>query len=237
MREAIAFLTPFGGAAAPTHTTMKWFPAVGLAIGLVLGGVWWGAGELWPPVVAAAIVVAADLVVTGMLHLDGLVDSADGLLAPLSPERRLAAMADPHAGAFGVGAAVVVLVMRWSSLVALKPSPLLLGGLWGASRSGMALVARSVPYARPGGLAGSFLAGPGGDGVFGLAVIGLAGGGALAVAGRGWGGLAAWMGLSAAIAGVVLVARRRIGGFTGDVLGAAAMVGETVGLVLAAARW
>ena len=77
------------------------------------------------------MVIAADLAVTGMLHFDGLVDSADGLLPPLDgPDRRLEVMADPATGAFGVGVGGGVLLLRWASLASLAPSPALLGALW-----------------------------------------------------------------------------------------------------------
>jgi adenosylcobinamide-GDP ribazoletransferase len=230
MRRALAFLTPLGGAASPSPGALAWFPVVGAGLGLALGGIWWVADRLWPATVAAAVVVAADLVLTGMLHLDGLVDSADGLLPPLEPDRRLDVMADPATGAFGVGAAVAVLLLRWASLTALSPSPALLGALWCASRFVMADVVRTVRYARPAGLATAFLqpgARPLGGVVLGAVLIGLSGGDAVA-------GVAA---LAVASATVVAFAVRRIGGFTGDVLGAAGMVGETVGLLVAAARW
>jgi adenosylcobinamide-GDP ribazoletransferase len=231
MRRALAFLTPLGGAAAPTPAALAWFPVVGGALGLALGGVWWPADRLWAAPVAAAIVVAADLALTGMLHFDGLVDSADGLLPPLERERRLEVMADPAAGAFGVGVAAVVLLLRWASLAALTPAPWLLAALWCASRFVMADVARTVPYARPSGLASAFLA-PGPRPlaaaiVLGAVLVGLGRGDAVA-------GVAV---LGIAAGGVVRLARRRIGGFTGDVLGAAGMVGETAGLLAAAARW
>ncbi|HEV3401876.1 MAG TPA: adenosylcobinamide-GDP ribazoletransferase, partial [Acidimicrobiales bacterium] len=157
MRRALAFLTPLGGPVAPSPAALPWFPVVGAVLGLAVGGTWWAVSEVWPPAVAAAVVVAVDLALTGMLHLDGLVDSADGLLPPLDRERRLEVMADPRAGAFGVGAATAVLLLRWAALSGLRPRPLLLAGLWCASRSVMATVARSVPYARPSGLAGAFL--------------------------------------------------------------------------------
>ena len=80
MRRALAFLTPLGGAAVPDRRTLSWFPLAGGAIGVAVGGVWWGAERLWPPAVAAALTIAADLALTGLLHIDGLVDSADGLL-------------------------------------------------------------------------------------------------------------------------------------------------------------
>jgi adenosylcobinamide-GDP ribazoletransferase len=231
MRRAIAFLTPLGGATAPAPAALAWFPVVGAALGLALGGVWWLADRLWAAPVAAAVVVAADLALTGMLHFDGLVDSADGLLPPLERERRLEVMADPAAGAFGVGVAAVVLLLRWASLAALTPAPWLLAALWCASRFVMADVARTVPYARPSGLASAFLA-PGrrplGAAILlGAGLVGLGQGDAVA-------GVAV---LGIAAGGVVRLARRRLGGFTGDVLGAAGMVGETAGLLAAAARW
>jgi adenosylcobinamide-GDP ribazoletransferase len=199
-------------------------------LGLALGSVWWLADRLWAAPVAAAVVVAADLALTGMLHFDGLVDSADGLLPPLDRDRRLDVMADPAAGAFGVGVAVVVLLLRWASLAALAPAPWLLGALWCASRFAMADVTRTVPYARSVGLASAFLQSrrPLLSGVLlGAVLVALGGGDAMV-------GVVA---LALATAGVVALAVRRIGGFTGDVLGAAGMVGETAGLLAAAARW
>ena len=231
MRRALAFLTPLGGAVPPSPGALRSFPLVGVALGLVLGGTWELAHRLWAAPLAAAVVVAADLALTGMLHLDGLVDSADGLLPPLDRARRLDVMADPATGAFGVGAAVVVLLLRWAALASLAPSAVLLGALWCASRLAMAGFARRVPYARTAGLASAFLGGdrrlPVAGLLLGAVLVGLGGGDAVV-------GVAV-LGVSAAA--VVGLAVRRIGGFTGDVLGAAGMVGETAGLLAAAARW
>ena len=228
--RALAFLTPLGGAAPPSPDALAWFPVVGAGLGLALGAVWWLADHLWAAPVAAALVVVADLAVTGMLHLDGLVDAADGLLPPLEPGRRLEVMADPATGAFGVGAAVAVLLLRWASLAALAPSPALLAALWCASRLAMADFTRTVPYARAAGLVRAFL-GRRGRPVWGIVLgavlVGVGGGDAVV-------GVAA---LAVASAAVVGLAVRRVGGFTGDVLGAAGMVGETAGLLAAAARW
>lgn len=230
--QALAFLTPLGGAAAPSPSALAWFPLVGAGTGLALGGIWWLAERLWAAPVAAAVVVAVDLALTGMLHFDGLVDSADGLLPPLEADRRLDVMADPSAGAFGVGAAVVVLLLRWAALAALAPSPALLGALWCASRLAMADFPRTVPYARPAGLATAFLQ----QGRSRLPVAGILLGAVLTALGRGdaVAGVAV-LGMAAAM--VVALAVRRVGGFTGDVLGAAGVVGETAGLLAAAARW
>jgi adenosylcobinamide-GDP ribazoletransferase len=232
MRRALSFLTPLGGAVAPSPAALAWFPVVGALLGLALGGVWWLADRLWAAPVAAAVVVAADLALTGMLHFDGLVDSADGLLPPLERSRRLEVMADPAAGAFGVGTAVVVLLLRWASLAALAPAPWLLAALWCTSRLAMALVADTAPYARPGGLAGAFLE-PGARGHPELGAL-LAG---VLVVLAGGDGLAGVVALIVVASAVVALAARRLGGFTGDVLGAVGIVGETAGLLAAAARW
>jgi adenosylcobinamide-GDP ribazoletransferase len=243
----VSFLTPLGGARPPAPGALAWFPPVGLALGAGLGAVWWAADGLWPPAMAAAVVVGADLGLTGLLHVDGLVDAADGLLAHGLPrERRLEVMHAPEAGAFGVAAAGAVLLLRWSALASLRPSPPLLGALWCLSRTAMAAIALSLPYARPGGgLATAFLPPPAGGAGAGAGTPSLmpvvAGGLALAVPAavlwRPVPGLAALAAAALAATGVALAARRRLGGFTGDVLGAAGMLAETAGLVVAAARW
>jgi adenosylcobinamide-GDP ribazoletransferase len=169
-----------------------------------------------------------------MLHFDGLLDSADGLLAHLPRDRRLAVMSSPEIGAFGVATGLAVLLARWAAIATIRPAPLLLAGLWCCSRTLMAAVMRVVPYAREGGgLASAFL---GGAVSIAVAVGGLA---ALLLA-AGWRTVAGPVAVLAAAgsgAGVVLLARRKLGGFTGDVLGAAGVVAETVGLVVAVAKW
>ena len=236
MRRSLAFLTPLGRASVPSPAALNWFPIVGAGLGLALGAVWWASDRLWPRLVAAALVVAADLALTGLLHLDGLVDAADGLLPPMDRQRRLQVMTSPDVGAFGVGTAVSVLLLRWAALSGQTSSPALLGGLWCASRTAMAVTVTSCPYARPGGLATAFLTEPARH-RWALAAGGLGLAAVLAGVGRGWPGLAAVAAVLVAGAAVVALARRRVGGFTGDVLGAAGMVGETAGLVVAAARW
>ena len=232
--QAVAFLTALGRARRPTPGAVPWFPVVGAALGLLLGLAWWGAARAWPPLVAAAVVVAADLALTGLLHLDGLVDSADGLLPHLDRQRRLEVMRAPDTGAFGVGAAGTVLLMRWSALGVMHPHPLLLGALWGGSRTGMALTIGHVPYARDEGIARDFTGGS-----RHTLLLGAAGAGALALA-AAWAvpaGPAAVAAAFVAFGLVVGLGVRRLGGFTGDVLGAAGLVAETVGLGVAAARW
>lgn len=250
MRAAIAFLTPFGGAATPSRRAMGWFPVVGVVIGLAVGGAWWGSGRLFPVTVAAAVAVAADAVFTGCLHLDGLADAADGLLPPLTRARRLEVMGDPALGAFGVVALAVVLLLRFAAFASVRPAVLVVAALWGTSRAAMVVMSRVLPYARHDGLASAFLAAAGGAGgdddvvrrgssdptlvLVGIGVLLCVG---LSIGGRGLHGLAAVAAAAVAAAAVGLLARRRIGGFTGDVLGAAGVVSETVGLLVLTAHW
>ncbi len=233
MRAALGFLTVVGGAAPPDDRAPAWFGVVGAAVGLAVGGAWWVAGELWPPLLAAVIAVGVDAALTGFLHLDGLADSADGLLPPVDRARRLAIMAAPDVGAFGVVALVVVLVARVAALAALAPDVALVAGLWAASRSGMALTMALVPYARAGGLADGFA----GRSATPAVVTALAALAVVVAALGGWAGPATALATAGAFAAVVALAARRIGGYTGDVLGAAGVVAETVGLLVAAARW
>ncbi|MDQ1394475.1 MAG: adenosylcobinamide-GDP ribazoletransferase [Acidimicrobiaceae bacterium] len=234
IRGAVAFLTPFGGSARPSPEAVAWFPVVGAALGLFLGGFWWVAVKAWPAPLAAALVVAGDLGLTGMLHFDGLLDSADGLLAHLPRSRRLTVMSSPEVGAFGVAVGGAVLLARWAALATIRPAPLLVAGLWCSSRTLMAGVMRVVPYARDGGgLASAFLGRAGGVAI----VLGIVTALALAAGWRGVAGPAAILAAVGGGVGVVLLARRKVGGFTGDVLGAAGVVAETVGLIVAAAKW
>jgi cobalamin synthase/adenosyl cobinamide kinase/adenosyl cobinamide phosphate guanylyltransferase len=236
LRQAVGFLTPLGGPAAPGPAALAWFPLVGALLGLALGGIWWGTEDRLGPLAAAALVVVADLALTGALHFDGLLDSADGLLPHLPAERRLAVMGDPHVGAFAVAAGGSALLLRTAALAALGAArPLLLAALWGLARTAMAVTALSGRYARGHGLASSFLPG---HGEAAAVVVPAVVGAVLAV------GLAAADDLRCVIAvlaaglgaaGVAAVARRRIGGFTGDTLGAAGVVAETAGLLVAAA--
>ena len=230
MRTALAFLTPVPvGGRVPDGGTLAWFPAAGLLVGFAVGAAWWGAGEWWPLLVAAGIAVLVDAVLTGALHLDGLADTADGLLPHLDgPARRKEVMAAPDVGAFGLVAVVVVLGLRWSALASLAPDAVLVAALWCASRTAMAIALRQGPYVG-GGLGTAFAGGA----TWPLALgLGVATGLAFAA-----GEPAALAATLAGVVAVVALGHRRLGGVTGDVLGAAGVVGETLGLLAASASW
>ncbi len=242
--SALSLLTIIGRGAGAGPEAVVWFPLVGALLGSGLGVVWWAFGRVLPALVSGGLVVAADLVITGMLHADGLVDSADGLLPHLDRARRLEVMADPRVGAFGVTAAVAALIVRVGAVTSIAHGSvlrdvLLLGGIWVASRSLMALAMIRLTYVRDGGLASAF-GGRGGVGSWmqpAVLVLGLV---AALVAVLVWRPIAGGAVLAAEIAGfgsVLLLSQRRLGGYTGDVLGAAGVVGETLALVVASAKW
>jgi len=232
LRAAVSFLTVAGTGAPPTPAALDWFPVVGAVVGLLLGLLWRLGTALAAPVLAAAVVVAADAAATGALHLDGVVDTADALLPPMPRARRLAVMRDPRAGAFGVVAVVTVVLVRAAALATFATGrPLLLAALWCASRTTMAVIVRAVPYARRDGLATGF---GGRRPVAAVAVVGFALA-ALLAAIDGASALAAVPAVAVGAAAVTALAVRRLGGYTGDTIGAAGVIGETFALVVAAA--
>ena len=227
--SAWGFLTLLGRAGIPDARTFAWFPVVGALLGGLVATTWWGTNILWSPLVAAGMVVAVDLALTGLLHVDGLADSADGLLPHLERDRRLEVMRRTEVGSFALGLVPLTLGLRWAGLATAPIEPLTLIALWTASRTLAALVPKLVPYARAEGLASAFL-GP--DATSGWLITPWF---AVSIA-IGWmsadvRGVLALAVLVVFGAAVVSLARRRIGGFTGDVLGATILIGETAGLL------
>jgi adenosylcobinamide-GDP ribazoletransferase len=229
---ALVFLTVVGRGQATGPKAVPWFPVVGALLGSAVGGVWWGAERWWPPAVAGAIAVASDLALTGLLHLDGLADAADGLLPPMERDRRMAVMSRPDVGAFAIGVVGTVLPLRVASFASMGPRVALVAALWCASRTVMAVALAALPPARPDGMTATFR----GTSPVVPAVVGLVLCAALAAPDPAR-TAAALAGLVVGAGAVLLLSLRRLGGVTGDVLGAAGLVGETVGLVVAAARW
>ena len=227
MRAALAFLTPLGGARTPSATTPVWFPVVGALVGAGVGGAWGAAYELLESIaIAAALAVVVDLALTGMLHVDGLADSADGLLPHLpSTGRRLEVMAAPDVGAFGVAVVGGALLVRFAALASTEPDVGAVIAVWAVARAVAALVLVTGTYARGDGLASAFTGGA-------TAPVWIVGAVTAVVATL----LAGPAAVACAVAGyaVVVLAHARIGGYTGDVLGAAIVVGETAGLLVVA---
>jgi adenosylcobinamide-GDP ribazoletransferase len=230
VREAVAFLTvlPAGGGRL-TRRAAPWFALVGAALGALAGGAALGLAEIVPPLVAGALAVALELALTGALHADGLADSADGL-GGRDRERALAIMRDHALGAYGASALVLDLLVKAAALGALAHAGELLPvvAAFALSRAAALPLAAALPYARPGEGTGRAL-----DGLT-WPVAALATVPALALAALA-GAYAAVAAAVAVTAGVGALAHRRLGGVTGDVMGAAIELTATAALVTAVA--
>lgn len=97
----------------------RYSPLVGCIVGTVGAGVYAGAAFLWPPEVAAALALAATIYTTGAFHEDGFADFCDGFGGGWTKERVLEIMKDSRTGAYGVVGAALMLLVRWTGLVAL----------------------------------------------------------------------------------------------------------------------
>ena len=230
---ALAFLTriPVRRALGPADVARGavLFPVVGAGVG-ALSGV--AAALLYPsvpPLAAAGVAVAVELVVTGAMHVDALADTADAAGAQ-TRERALEIMRDSRVGSFGAAALVADLLTRAAAIAGLAASPV--GALVAAgalSRAAALPLAAALPYARAEGGPGSVLTGRlHWVSAVGAVVIALG----VAVAVMGIDGL--WAAAGAAGTAVVLgaVFRQWLGGVTGDALGAVTELSGTVALLV-----
>jgi adenosylcobinamide-GDP ribazoletransferase len=222
---------PRRGAAGDLGRAAGWFPVVGLGLGACLALASLAADRLVPPGVGAMLLVALWAGLTGGLHLDGLADASDGLGGGWSRERALSIMRDARSGPFGVTAIVLVLGLKAATVATLPEGlawrALVLAPVLG--RAGPLLLVRLCPAARPDGAGHALATGARWPGLLsgGLAAI------VVAVLMLG-----AWSALPLAVSallawGWAVYLRRRIGGFTGDTLGALVEVTEAATLTLA----
>lgn len=135
-----------------------YFPLVGLFLGLLLA--WLDAllQLAFPISVSSAVVLVALVLLTGALHLDGLMDSCDGLFGRREPARRLEIMRDSRVGSFGVLGAIGLLLVKYAAIGAL-PGAWRFGGLAlmpTLGRLAMVVAVWGFPYARPQGLGRPF---------------------------------------------------------------------------------
>lgn len=136
-----------------------WFPLIGTIIGIFLAAVYVAASYLFAPLYTAVIVVAAWLYITGGLHADGYMDTADGILSGRSRERMLEILKDSRVGASGV-MAFVFLVLLKITFVANLPAEyitIFLVSVPTAARFGALISIFAFPYARAQGLGQAFV--------------------------------------------------------------------------------
>ncbi|MGR3617906.1 MAG: adenosylcobinamide-GDP ribazoletransferase [Roseovarius sp.] len=233
LRLALGLLTrlPLPGEVDLTRgAAASWaWPVAGLAVALAGGiGIW--LTSALPVGLSAAAGLAVMILVTGAMHEDGLADTADGLWGGWDRARRLEIMKDSRIGTYGVIALILSLLARWSLLVALIGA----GAFWPAlvaaallSRVPMVFVMAMLDPARPGGLSRAVGQPPLGAawGALALALIP-----ALLLCG----GAAVWavIGIALLTLGIAAIAQAKIGGQTGDILGASQQLAEIAALAV-----
>lgn len=232
MRSALAFLTVLPVASADGAPGRRlgraFFPVVGILLGILAGGAFWGASALAGPLLGAVAALAALAVLTGGMHLDGLADCADGLLVQGTRERRLDVMRDPRLGSFGVVALVLLLLAGAAALARLDPRTAVVALVTAGAFSRLAMLALVVtlPYVRSQGL-GTAAAGGGRLDLLLGAVL------AAPVLLLDWRrGLVAAAVAAVVTTGLAAFTRARIGGATGDVYGAGSELAQLSVLVV-----
>jgi adenosylcobinamide-GDP ribazoletransferase len=239
LRIAIGFLTRFPVGSAPHDAAdfgraLGWFPVVGAGIGASLLAAAWLLHGILPASLVAVCTVAAWAWLSGGLHLDGFCDLVDGLSGGRGDrERTLAVMRDSHIGAHGASALCLLLIGKTAALLEL----LAIGGAGlliacaSMARFAAVMLILLFPYARGQGLGSAFHR----DARHLHLLLGALALGLVLIGSGGASVIPAASGLSAALLlGYWL--RRRLGGLTGDVYGAAIELAELVFLMAACLR-
>jgi adenosylcobinamide-GDP ribazoletransferase len=216
---------------------LYWAPVVGAGLGLVAAGVLTALHALGAPSLLAGLAVVGMLAgLTRGMHLDGLADTADGLGCYGGPQRALEAMRDPSCGPFGVVTLVLVLTTQATALGTLveagRLTTVILAMIAGRAAFGWC-TRRGLPAARPAGM-GALVAGSQPIAVPGAWLAILLAVGLLAVPGRPWQGPLAVILATLLVVAISAHTRRRFGGVTGDVLGAACELTTTIILAVCA---
>ncbi len=228
-RHAVAFLTRLPGGAHPSDQeaiarSVPYFPVVGLLVGGLGAGTFWAGSEVFTPAIGAALSLIGTALVTGGLHEDGLADSMDALAGGWDREQRMEIFHDSRHGTFGVLSLVLISLLKFSALLTLSGSTaaLVIVASHVMARSAAVVVMAILPSARAEGLGADY--GKTLPFVPTMVAAGLGLIGAIVA----FGVLAPAVVASVVAAGVVVSAWavRKIGGATGDILGAVEQVSE-----------
>jgi adenosylcobinamide-GDP ribazoletransferase len=230
---AFRFLTIFplpgsiGTAEEELRRSLVFFPFVGFLLGLIAGGAAWLFWTLFPSPVASVLLILLLLFFSGGLHLDGLADTADGFFSARPREKMLVIMRDSRLGAMGVLALIALFFLKFACLFSLEPPQAIKAGLLMplGGRFALVLMFNLLPYARSdGGLADTFYTGALRMPFLIATLLFLL----VAVALFGYGGLVVVFSVIAVIAAFSFWCKAKIGGSTGDTLGAACELAEAV---------
>ncbi len=207
--------------------SLVYFPLVGLLLGLILLGLYYILIPVLPASVVFALLVAALAILTGGHHIDGLIDSCDGIFGGRNREERLAIMSDTKVGTFGITGAMLLLLTKYVTICSAPVLPaLLLMPVLG--RWAMTYVIFFFPYARVSGLGLSFKQGITWQKLAVASLLALA----LSVLLLNWKGILLLGVLCAVIFGIGRFIQYRIGGLTGDSYGAVNEIAEVLTLLL-----
>ena len=205
------------------------FPVVGLLIGGMLAGLEGALGRMDPGILAA-LLLTVWVLITGGLHLDGLADTADAWIGGQGDrDRTLAIMKDPRSGPMAITVIVLILLNKFAALQALLTGAAGLAQLLDPmlGRAVIILLLLTTPYIRPTGLGAPYA-----DYLprrrCGLLIALLA---MVTVALAGWPGAGVLIGLGLGVLGLRYMLIQRLGGATGDTLGAACELAETAALL------
>ncbi len=233
---AAMFLTrlPVGATNGAVAGAVVAFPIVGAAVGALGGAAYWLAALAGlPGLVCGFLAIGTIVILTGALHEDGLADMADGL-AGATPEEAIRIMRDSRTGSYGVLALVFSVGLRVTALAALAEPVtvvLALAGAGAASRAALPAVMRLLPPASASGLAAAAGTPTALDTALAIAIAA-----ALAILSLGpVAALALAAAAAVAATAVATLARRRLGGYTGDSLGAVQQAADIAGLLALAA--
>lgn len=196
---------------------VPFFPVVGVLLGVLVALLDQAALRLWTPPVAALLDVVLLIFLTGAFHLDGLGDSADGLLGHRPKEDALAIMKDSRMGAMGLIAIICALAIKWAGIAGLETHRILVLIIVPAyARAGMIFGIRFFEYGRPvGGTGLDFFKQKIGI----LAFWGLILPVILSLL-TGWRAILLNAGFVALVAAILFYYKKRVGCITGDMLGA-----------------
>jgi adenosylcobinamide-GDP ribazoletransferase len=237
LAEALVFLTrlPLPARRNPRGlgAVMAVFPLAGLVLGLLLVALDAGlqAGGL-PPTTCNVLIVVALVVLTGGLHLDGLMDTCDGLWGGHTPQRRLEIMRDSRVGSYGALGGACILLLKVAGLEALHGASRTAGLALAPAlaRWAIVLVAWLFPSARPDGLGATFRAAVTAPRLVGAATLSLL----LAALAASRAGLVAWVICTVLTWLVGRAISNAIGGLTGDSYGAVTEINEVAALFVLA---